>query len=397
MITPFPQNDFSQFIDWQLGQQAISLLSRSCAFAGPDSPLAQTSQAAANHLLESVASFNDMVVSQSIQIQLNAIEGLFNMINERSLTKSALGAAFNVLKITLDRVSRTQNSSALFASFGLEGIIKARLISESCKVELISILCIEPSCNPFTTRPPEFVKLLLVLLSGKEDSPESLRLMIAQTLCRLIDEEDEILKGKNVSSAGPLRIAAATALIGMTKAELQLLMSNTFYAPTISSTYYKHEIARCSIKLLISLVTTLHENISAEGCAIILDDMTENIMQWAPSESISDHRSLTSLVCILASRFGTLPGLINRVLSLATAGRSTPDLTECIQCIFQFVVELQQVAGQGLTEPPVQASKERNMSNTRVQRTCTFTQTGEGFAEQHWYNCESFIVFIYMF
>ena len=356
--------------------QALAFLSRVCAFSVvDDSDLRSTAQAAANHIIESNAQshFNSMVMLQAIQIRLSAIQGLFDSINEKSIS----AAAFIVIKNILNQISIPHCSSALLARFGLKGVLQTELIGDKTKVELMDILSSEWNVEQVA----EIPKLLFLMLADKQQhpSPHNVKLTIADTLCRLIDTETELLAEKGVKSTGTFRCAAATALNGMMKDEVCLLMRIIY--PLSAS--YDPEIAQHLVKLLISLATTKPNATAGNGYESILEDMTENVGQWAPSPM------LTNLICTLASRFSTLHSLMDRVFALA-ANTESSQLNKCIQSIFQFAVSLQNAGNHGSVLKSSTESKNRGrrpLNQPVKSRTCTFTQTGEGFAEQHWYNC----------
>lgn len=321
--------------------------------------------------------FNNMVSLQANQLRLGAIKGLLEVINEVSISKSMSNAAFAVISVMLDQLSSTQSHS--LASFGLEKVLQTRLIGDNANVEIASILSSEPECYPVPAPMSEILKMLLVVLAGRDQ--KDLKTMIVETLCSLIEYEEQLLEEK--SSTGPFRVAAAIALNNLEQDEILRLVSS-IYPMSVS---YEAGISRSTVKLLIHLAATQDDTIADQGYKIILNDLTENINQWAsyPTQSM-----LTNLCCILASRFGTLSSIISQLLPLSLKKDCSPDLTDCIQNFFQFVVSLRDVAYQGspveaLAESSSQGQRSSNRGTRR--RTCTFTQTGEGFAEQHWYNC----------
>ena len=371
------ENSHLYSFSFRFDHQALAFLSRVCAFSAlDDSTLRSTSQAAANHLIESNAQyhFNSMIMLQAIQIRLRAIQGLFGLSNDEPISS----AAFAVIKIILDQISSTHSTSALLVRFGLKGVLQTGLIGDKTKVELMGIL----SSERITEQVAEIPKMFLLMLTDKQQrpSPHSLKLAIAETLCRLIDNEAELLDEKGFRSTGTFRGAAATALNDMAKDEVRILMRMIYP----SSDFHDPEITEHLVKLLISLATAEPNAVAGNGCELILENMTENVNLWA------SFPMLTNLVCILASRFSTLHSLIERVFALAASTESSPNLNKCVQGIFQFAVSLQDAANQGsvaktLTEP--KSNRKTTANQGMKSRTCTFTQTGEGFAEQHWYNC----------
>jgi hypothetical protein len=294
-------------------------------------------------------------------------------------------------------MSATQNSSSvpeddsvqhkafntLLASFGVEGILQTRLIGDRAKVELASIISSENSYYPVTTRRKGLAKLFLFLLAGKDQSTQGLRSLVAETLCNLIDHEAKMHE-KSEGCNGTLRLAAATALDEMSRDDVLLLTECIFPTPAPK----EKEITERLVKLLITLATVEHKTISGKGCKTILSAMMECINRWACSCVQS---SATNLICILASRFGTLQEIGSSILSLAMSEDDNSHITHCIQAFFQFVVDLEKVVHPGLAQEPapnVALKNEQKIPKKGTQRrTCTFTQTGEGFADQHWYNC----------
>lgn len=360
--------------------QTLSFLSYICAHVAPDDALTRTSSVAASHLIESSAQsqFSCLISLQSAQLRFDVIQGLHEEVINKSSTKAVTGAAFAVISRVLSQVSSTHYTSAVLASFGLKKALQTQLVGDKSIVECTDL------CYPSEAPMSDVLRTLLILLTGKhEQCPESLRRMIAEALTRLVEQE-ELLQEYRPGMVGPFRLAAVAALDEMTSAEIRQLMS------TINPTteIFDLDIATCTIQLLGNLITTKHESLSGDGMKMLLDEMTECINQWA---SFPHQAKLTNLVCLLATRFGSLPRLIEDLLS--TAVDKEGNLTDCIRSVFQYIVALKD-AENANKSPSKNANRSeestRNDPRTnekRQRRTCTFTQTGEGFAEQHWYNC----------
>jgi hypothetical protein len=359
-----------------------------------DDSLRLTSQAAANQLLEnpSQVQFSDLVATCTVQVCCNAMQGLFNILSTKT-SESASAASYALIELILKQICNTQRNAlpdndivpkevkSFLASFGLEEILQTRLIGDSDAVEVADILLQENTHVYFTTERKGIAKLLLVLLGSKEKTPHRLRLLVGQTLSDLISYEEKIQEKKCSDNNSGLLLSAALALDEMSKEEISLLLSNIW--PTPDPT--EDEITKQLVNILSTLVTVEHTSLSGDGCEMVLREMTEGISQWACSPIQS---SLTNLICILASRFGTLQKIGTMLLSLATAKSDNSDLTSCIQRFFQFVVGLEKaVHPESNVEINVTSGGQSKKKKKQRRRTCTYTQTGEGFANQHWYNC----------
>lgn len=350
-------------------------------------------------MLESTAQvhFNAMVALWTVRVSSDAIQGLLEMLKTEDVSESRSIAALALIEAILKQICTTQNNisvpeddsgqcralNTLLSSFGEEGILQTRLIGDQAKVELAKIISSESSYCPVTTQRMDLAKLFLFLLVGKDQHTQGLRSLVAETFCNLIDHEAKMHEGSEGCN-GALRLAAATALDEMSRNDVLLLMECIFQ----TSAPKEKELTERLVKVLSTLATVDHKSISGKGCKTILSAMTECMNQWACSCVQS---SATNLICILASRFGTLQQIGSSLLSLAMSEDDNSNLTHCIQAFFQFMLELEQAVHPGLAQEPasnVASQKEQNLPKKGTQRrTCTFTQTGEGFADQHWYNC----------
>eukprot|EP00804_Cyclotella_cryptica_P018056 CCRYP_008325-RE/>CCRYP_008325-RE protein AED:0.09 eAED:0.09 QI:596/0.96/0.92/1/1/0.92/26/363/4715 len=380
-------------------KRALSFLSCIAAFSTEEDPLRLTCQAAANHMLETTTQmhFNDMVALWTVRVSADALQGLLDMLNAEIVLESTSTAAYALVEAIIKHISSTHKSknvpesasghskvlNTLLSSCGVEGILQTRLIGDQARVELTSIISAENAYCPVITQRTGLAKLILFLIAGKEHNTQGLRSLVAEALCNLMDHEANLLEGNRDCNC-TFRLAAATALDEMSRDDILLLMDTIFPTPALK----EKEVALRLVKILITLATVEHKSISGKGCKMILSAMTECIGQWACSCVLS---SATNLMCILASRFGTLQQIGSSILALALHEDDNSNLTHCIQAFFQFVMELEKAVHPGLVkEPPSNVSSQREHSKSKKGincRTCTFTQTGEGFADQHWYNC----------
>jgi hypothetical protein len=204
---------------------------------------------------------------------------------------------------------------------------------------------------------------------------------------------------KNKVGSPLVRTLSAVALDSMTKDDVLLILEDICQTADVSEESMeddereeeRNELTQKLVEVISSLATTPHKYITGQGCKTIMHEMRECIDQWACS-SVQHHA--TNLLCLLASRFGVLHEVGSAIISLALREKDGNDVSPCIQSYFEFAAALNGLANPSTRSsqlPPVSngsAGQQKEKSKLGVcRRTCTFIQTGEGFTEQHWYNC----------
>jgi len=156
--------------------------------------------------------------------------------------------------------------------------------------------------------------------------------------------------------------------------------------------------------ILISyLASVSHRGISGSGCKIILEEMLGSLDQWARFPSKHHIR----LLCLLASRFGLLDNAGGKIVSLLRPGKmgdndgAQHEYIETAKDFFECVARLDRSVNKVTPTPDFSAMPTASLARASsmnhggvtlkngkvVPRTCSFVETGEGFTEQHWYNC----------
>mmetsp|Transcript_5230 Transcript_5230/g.11836 ORF Transcript_5230/g.11836 Transcript_5230/m.11836 type:complete len:3618 (-) Transcript_5230:38-10891(-) len=277
-------------------------------------------------------------------------------------------------------------------------------------------------------------KLLVTLLcSGKVQLHVRARIFIAEMLVDLMNTEMEMVKkgvgkkklGGNNNDEGVVRTSVASALDELSKEDVLLLVENNLVYSSPAQLDQCEDMKCLSEKTatVVSYIASVSNNdgiLSGNGCKIILMKMLACLDKWAVNGSGSTPHMI-KLLCLLASRFGALDEVGRTIVSLLQPPEkkkrgSKKDTTDVVgqqgyvdaaRDFFKFVALLDRLVNQGSTmaigaaqvakRTTAQARRAETLLATgcsvtlkngeEVPRVCSFVETGEGFTEQHWYNC----------
>jgi len=420
-------------------KKALSFLSCLSAYSSNDEDMRLASRAAAGHLLENGAHFHDLISLWAVRISFEAIDGVVRTLSSadektNNFTESQRSSACTIIETSLRQfVDSSDDDTAdksglptitlhdsldydkrttLLACLGQKNLKVGRLIGNRADLELTDMLTKCDNIEPFVRNDEGWVhtatKMLLTLMCGKVQLHVRSRVFIAKMLV-------EILKGiQGTKTAGNSReivsYSAASSLDGLSKEDVIQLLENLSYYPTLveleSGDLICEEKKQLSEKIagVISyLASTFHPEVSGDGCKIILHEMLGSIERWAGSPA---QHHLIKLLCLLASRFGALDNVGRAIVSLLKPKKEGADVAQeyvdTAKIFFEFVASLDQLIHQRSPAAITQVAKLARRapetssnqgthvtlkSGEQVSRTCSFVETGEGFTEQHWYNC----------
>lgn len=421
-------------------EKSLSFLSCVAAHFSNNDDMRLASRAAAGHLVENILSFNDLVSLWVVENSCNAIRGLSltlldnetQEVNDsaRSLIENALTLfvddgdddtvdEFNLPTIPLSASLEYEKKTAILACLGAKNIKAGRIVGNPANLELTEML-IKCDVSPFDndegwgSLQEELTKLLLHLLCGKVPIGVRARAFVAQMLCSLLDADAKLSPGSNAGEI--VAMCAANSIDQFPKEDIQLMVRDLTSLPTRKGereiidddmVFSKdNQMSEKTARVISHIVSISRKGLSGKGCRIILHELLLSIDQWARCPS---QKHLVNLLCLLASRFDELNNVGKKIALLLTTKEGSAEPTkECVMTardFFEFTSILDRLVNQpppmagSLPATKITAQRASDVlsgrvsafvtlkSGEQVPRTCSFVETGEGFTEQHWYNC----------
>ncbi len=420
-------------------KQALTFLSFVAASSPQDEDIRLTSRAAAGPLLECFSHFDDLLARWFVINSCDAIgRGVRTLEEKEGLrTRSQKDSLCVMIRLTLKQFSDTTveedtdgislptiglNSSfnaekiTAFQSFiGANQMKERKGISDESSMDLMEILA-ESDQIGLTNRDTaallgsKEISLLLHLLCGKVLGLRGrVPTFVADMLIQLMDIKSAFSKEKSMSSNSStievLRTSAASLLDELPKEDIRSLVGNL----SVNAADPSDALVLLSRKTAV--VVGFLACVLRTGCSefpmykIIFAELLSSLDRWAGS---SNHHHLVKLLFLLATRFGTLHDA-GRAIILLLMAKSKKGETVSQQNVYtlkkflELVSSLDRLVNRKLPlgTQSVETFRDRRYltshtvddmtvtlkNGTEVPRTCSFIETGEGFTEQHWYNC----------
>ncbi|KAL9190922.1 hypothetical protein ACHAXT_000628 [Thalassiosira profunda] len=408
---------------------ALSFLSCISAHSPSDEDMRLACRAAAGHLLENASSFSDLTSLWAIKISCEAMDGAFSMLSDKDLDDSRRSAVHSVIETTLlqfvhedsrndddsydedtglpnialDSSFDAEKRTAFLASLGVRNLKTGKLIGKRTDIELESVLLL-CDVEPIVRKSPPIVELMVSLLCSKSAQvPTRTRAFVSKMLLDLVDDEFGKLGGKSAADKCQIALSAALALDDLGKEDIASLVKNDIFDASDSDP----DDGSLSLQLirLFGYLASVKGS-SGDGCKLILSEVVECVKRLDGSRPPPKHA--IKLLGLLASRFGSLDDAGKTIMTmLQTKGKAKATAEQgCIDMatdFFQFVATLDRLVNKGTSTleaeraevPTTVHRRTSHRSNSHVtlkngdeiSRTCSFVETGEGFTEQHWYNC----------
>ena len=429
-------------------KQALTFLSFVAASSPHDADIRLTSRAAAGPLLGSLSHFDDLLARWFVINSCDAIGRGVRMLEdiEGIWTRSQKDSLCVMIRSTLKQFSDTTggedtdeislpsiglNSSfngdkitAFQAFIGAKQVKEREKIGDESNMDLMEIIA-ERDLIGLTTRDllgskkavisaqcsADFALLLLLnLFCGKVPGLRGrVSTFVADMLIQLMDIKSAFSKEKSSCSNGSaievLRTSAASLLDALPKEDIQSLVGNL----SINAADPSDALVLLSRKTAVVvgfLACVLHADCSVfSGYKIIFAELLSSIDRWAGS---SNHHHLVKLLFLLATRFGALHDagrtIVHLLIARSKRGETVSQqnvytlkkFLECVSSLDRLDNRKSSLSTQSaetshdrryLTSHTVDGMTVTLKNGTEVPRTCSFVETGEGFTEQHWYNC----------
>ena len=428
-------------------KQSLSFLSFVAAFSPYDEDIRSTSSAAAGPLLESSSHFNDLMALWSVINSSSAISRGVRMVEDKEgiWLKCQKDLSCAMIRSTLDQFSdnagrevdkiglpifglNSNLNGDKIASFqaciGMKNSKLGRLIGNETDTDLMEVIATDVEMGlaqrgPMTCLISEEVRFsagcallsLLNLLGGKVPGLRgTVQLFVAEMLIQLMDIQFDVStkransqSEKGSSAIEVMRASVASLLNAFTIEDIKSLVRN-FSINVADPSKEMVLLSRKTAVVVGFLGCVLRSGSSGSGCKIIHDDLLSSIDRWAGS---SKHHHLIKVLFILCTRFGTLHDAGRAIIRLLKArNKGGDDVSQQNVCtlkdFLQFVSVLDRLARasssvtqlvdttpvrQHLTSHDVDDTTVTLHNGKKVPRTCSYVETGEGFTEQHWYNC----------
>lgn len=392
-------------------KDALSFLACVSAHSSHDEDIRLTSRAAATHLLENSSDFNDLVSLWSAMICCNAVGDLMNWLrNDTDKPESQKSVAYAIMETTLTQFSDTPGEEidddgmniialdesldidkkmALLSCLGINKLKVGKILGSRIELELSLLMSKSSKIDP--------TRLLLTLLLEQGLSIRS-RIFSTEILIDLCSPLLGTTSG-DTNDCDFVLAAVATLLDELSDDEVRELTKNLLC--NMNSPSEESLILSKKTAALISHIACCapHGITTGNVCKIIFDEMLDSMDKWARSSS---QRHMMRLLCLLASRFRSLDAAGRRVIShMKEKQEGNSDAAhECIELaklFFESVAELDRLINAADISANAAATIDsvaspNNVSVTLkngkvISKICSFIETGEGFTEQHWYNC----------
>lgn len=427
---------------------ALSFLSFVAACSSNDDDVRLTSRAAAGSLLATPSHFTDLMALWSVINSFNVMSRGLRIMEDKEGTWSRLQkeSSCAMIRSTMKQFSDNAGGeedefdwshghlngdkiAAVQACMGVTKSKEGKMIGIDMDTDLMEILAENIEIG-LTHRAPislpssketivsarfsaEFpLSLLLNILCGKLPLLRgTMQIFVAEMLiqlmcvkCDVIGKKGKKTGGGTVNDIEAMRATAASSLDEFSNEDIKSLVGN-FSINVADPTDELVLLSRKTAVIVGLLGCVLHKGRSDSGCKIIHDKLLSSLDSWAGS---SKHRHLIQLLFLLATRFGTLHDAGRSIIRLLKArnkgGDAVPQQNvSTLQDFLQFVSSLDRLVNRksssvtqlvdttlsrhDLTFQQVDDTTVTLKSGTVVPRTCSFVETGEGFTEQHWYNC----------
>lgn len=333
-----------------------------------------------------------------------------------------------------------ERRSSLLSCLGLKNQRTTRIIGTREELDIMDLLVkfdssnISPVGGAWKSMQRDVPRLLLNLLChGKVDRVKT---FIAEILVDLMDAELDVLKeeekstGDSSSKSGisttSICASVAASLDELSKEDVLLLvqnlsLSNTAAKDSGNDDEEKKLLSEKTAMIISYLACECGKSSESSGCKIVLDEMVASLDKWARGPSAQSHT--IKLLCLLGARFGALAGIGTALVALLKTEekkakkkkedsgkeKAQEEYVNTSKEFFEFTASLDRlVNNQELPSDKAKSDAKARAepstldrgrsdgsggalvklkSGEQIGRSCTFVETGEGFTEQHWYNC----------
>ena len=367
-------------------KESLAFLSFVSAYSANDATMLHVCAACANQLMQNPPQFKKLISLSALRIRCEAIDDvLSDQGNDYAIVDSSL---------TSDKSQDT-----LLACFGVK-VEKGGLIGFQSDVDFKSdVLSVGgcPSVYGMRHDSWNFIPEVLIKVISSRSLETRTRTHVARVLIDLIEAEKAF-----PNEVGSTLAAALDSLSGNRASALNVLVEDICLIPKGRQSSEDFECSEKVTRLVSYLVSVPGTSVSGSGCKSILRDMLSKFDQWAssaPNHSIK-------FMCLLASRFGSMNEVGKTIVSLLQKETDHSVLSgyvDCVKDFFAFVVSLDEMIkppAVGVSSPFRDSGKMKQKAYKKgtsilrnkgeivaKTRTCSFVETGEGFTEQHWYNC----------
>jgi len=389
-------------------KDALSFLACVAAHSSHDEDIRLTSRAAATHLMENSSDFNDLVSLWSAMTCCHAVGDLMQWLKNETderMSESQKSLAYAIMETTLTQFADTPGEEidddgmniialdesldidkkmVLLSCLGVKKLKVGKIIGSRTELELTLMMSKSPKIDP--------TRLLLSLLL---EQGLSFRSRIFST--EILNDLCSPLSGTTSGDTNDVLAAVATLLDELSEDDVRQLTKNLLCNTNNPS----EESLILSVKsaALISHIACCapHGITTGKGCKIIFDEMLDCMDKWARS---STQHHLMRLLCLLASRFCSLDAAGSGIVSLLKENQkgSNDAAHECIETakvFFESVARLDRSINNFSASAAATVDSVASPNNVSVtlktgkvvSKMCSFIETGEGFTEQHWYNC----------
>lgn len=395
-------------------KDALSFLACVAAHSSHDEDIRLTSRAAATHLMENSSDFNDLISLWSAMICCHAVDLMQRLKNDtdKPMSESEKSIAYAIIETTLTQFSDTpgevidddgmniialdesldiDKKMALLSCLGMNKLKVGKILGSRIELELSLMMSKSPEINP--------TRLLLTLLLEQGLSVRS-RIFSTEIL---IDLCSPLLgtTSDDTKDCDFVLSVVATLLDELSEDEIRELTKNLLC--NMNSPSEESLILSKKTAVLISHIGCCapHGITTGKGCKIIFDEMLDSMDKWARSSS---QRHMMRLLCLLAPRLYSLDAAGRGVISLLKENQkgNSNAAHECIELakvFFESVARLDRSINKSVADISANAAatidsvaSPNNVSVTLkngkvISKICSFIETGEGFTDQHWYNC----------
>ena len=317
----------------------------------------------------------------------------------------------------------SEKKTALLACFGVPKLKSGGTVASGASgVEFVDVLSASDDQGselfpaslawgaPFRTGA---ARILLDLLAGRLPFGIDARIFVAESVVALLDTENETNDEGGAAApggGGTVRAAVADAFDIMVEDDV-LRISKDLLAGLDGDTTDRADDRRhlnekvATILSYVASAPAVGEDPAGKesSCRILLREMTASVSKW--SVPCQAYVELVKLFAILASRFGSLDEAGKIVIGLIGSGaeETVQRYIDPAAEFFDFVASLDRLVndrpstrkktlGPVVVENDVAAAsleivEKKKPEKPPLKNVCTFVETGEGFTEQHWYNC----------
>ena len=361
-------------------KETLTFLSLVSAYSANDAKMLQVCTACSNQLLQRPPQFKKLTLLSALRIRYEAVDDALKDQENSAIVDSSLKSE--------------KNLETLMTCFGIKEE-KGRLLGLKDDVDFKSDVLsvnVAPSVYGGVREGWKFVPEALIKVLCSRSLATSTRTHVVRVLIDLIEA--------NKKFPNEVGFQLATAINEFTN-ELIVLVEDICLKGGQQGNRDELELSEKLARLVSYLVGVPGMSVSGSGCDFILNGMMSSFNDWAVSAPNHSIR----VMCLLASRFGSLHDVGNMIISLLQKKSGIDDIPGYIDCVkefFAYTLSLDKVVNPASSEnSSASGNSDGNLSggkksNALVRsnkdevaktRTCSFVETGEGFVEQHWYNC----------